>query len=195
VEHLHPSSDLSEVKPVKIEDCSGRRTPRRFSARKADRQETVKTSRKNIQQTVSPLNGTSLTFGKLAWSRGSQPATPEPCRCPFRNSELRTTGNTPRGCPRRWRVCNLRTVVEIGSTSGDPETRWCRTSGQVIHRFVLLNSQNACHEINNRRLADCLGLPAKSYSEYGRVAELADARDLKSRDLNGSCGFESRLGY
>ena len=29
----------------------------------------------------------------------------------------------------------------------------------------------------------------------GRVAELVDARDLKSREGNPSCGFESRLGY
>ena len=27
------------------------------------------------------------------------------------------------------------------------------------------------------------------------MAELADARDLKSRVPNGACGFESRLGY
>ena len=29
----------------------------------------------------------------------------------------------------------------------------------------------------------------------GRVAESADARDLKSRGLNRSCGFKSRLGH
>ena len=29
----------------------------------------------------------------------------------------------------------------------------------------------------------------------GRVAKLADARDLKSRVPIGACGFESRLGY
>ena len=30
---------------------------------------------------------------------------------------------------------------------------------------------------------------------HGRVAELADARDLKSREVKTSCGFEPRLGY
>lgn len=64
--------------------------------------------------------------------------------------------------------------------------------GQEDDEFVSLN---AYRDNNNWRLADCLELLTKSDSEDGRVAELADARDLKSRVPNGACGFESRLGY
>ena len=64
-------------------------------------------------------------------------------------------------------------------------------SGQAFYEFEYLNARR---EINHWRLADCLKLLTKSNSECGRVAELADARDLKSRVPNGACGFESRLG-
>ncbi len=34
-----------------------------------------------------------------------------------------------------------------------------------------------------------------AYNDLGRMAELADAQDLKSCEGNPSCGFKSRSGY
>ena len=102
------------------------------------------------------------------------------------------SARTPRArCWSRWST--MAGCIEAGPsrpTASRPAQRRFSTPSTGSQRAATKNHEITCGFACEQQPPVALRIVS-----LGRVAESADARDLKSRGLNRSCGFESRLGH